>query len=137
MPQDVDVYGIVGGDEAFGELVEAFYRGVETDVTLRALYPADLEPGKKHLAWFLIQRFGGPNYFNERRGAPMLRMRHRAFPIDIAARDAWVRHMMAAVDETAQFDSVRDVMRQYFEDAATFLINREDTAPGKTVLKQL
>lgn len=118
------VYSGVGGDQAFFDLVEAFYRGVENDPPLRAQYPADLAPGKKHLAWFLIQRFGGPALFSNERGHPRLRMRHFPFVLDQAARDAWVRHMTAALDEIPAFGPYRDMLLEYFEHTATFLMNR-------------
>jgi hemoglobin len=137
MTEDVEIYEAVGGDAPFVALVDAFYAGVEGDAKLRALYPADLGPGKQHLAWFLIQRFGGPDLFSQRRGAPMLRMRHREFAIDPAMRDAWVKHMLAAVDVVPEFTAVRGTLRRYFEDAATFLINRDPLEPGRARLNQL
>jgi hemoglobin len=51
-------------------------------------------------------------------------MRHAPFPIDQAARDAWVGHMLAAIDEVGFAEPVRGVLRDYFERAATFLINQ-------------
>ena len=42
------LYERVGGDEFFVELVERFYQLVEADLSLRPLYPEDMEPGKAH-----------------------------------------------------------------------------------------
>ena len=137
MGDETGIYDAVGGDAPFHELVEAFYRLVEADRALRALYPDDLGPGKEHLAWFLIQRFGGPDHFNRRRGAPRLRARHSEFAITPAMRDAWVRHMAAALGAVDAFAAHRDVMRVYFEDAATFLINRDVPAATRTPLSTL
>ena len=53
------IYERVGGYQFFVELVERFYQFVEADVSLRPLYPEDLEPGKAHLAAFLAQYWGG------------------------------------------------------------------------------
>jgi hemoglobin len=133
---DQEIYSLVGGDGPFYELVERFYQRVQDEPDLRKLYPADLDPGKQHLAWFLIQRFGGPAHFNEKRGAPMLRRRHAPFAIDLNARDTWVRCMMDAVDAIPVFVPFRSDLATYFEDAATFLINRVDTRPGDRVLRQ-
>jgi hemoglobin len=129
---DQNIYQAVGGEAPFFELVEAFYLGVENVPALRSLYPADLEPGKKHLAWFLIQRFGGPTYFNNNRGAPMLRRRHAPFPIDFAMRDVWFDRMMTAVDAVTVFAPFRKELETYFRDAATFLVNKSETnIPGR------
>jgi hemoglobin len=66
----------------------------------RPLYPADLEPGKANLAGFLAQYWGGPPDYSARRGHPRLRMRHFRFAIGTRERDAWLRHMAAAVHES-------------------------------------
>jgi hemoglobin len=126
MSEETAIWAAVGGDQPFYRLVDAFYERVETIADLRAMYPPDLGPGKKHLAWFLIQRFGGPEHFNMRRGAPRLRMRHATFSIDMPMRDAWFNAMMAAVDSTPEFAPHRALMETYFADSATFLINREE-----------
>jgi len=137
MTDETDIYGAVGGEGPFFDLVDSFYRGVDKDPPLRADYPADLGPGKLHLAWFLIQRFGGPQLFAQRRGAPRLRMRHTELAITRALRDAWIGHMLDAVDSTEAFAPHKDVIRRYFESTATFLINSEEPAQGSVRLKIL
>jgi hemoglobin len=117
------VYEAVGGLETFRRLVDAFYRGVETDPLLRPMYPADLADSRKHLSLFLAQYFGGPGTYSEQRGHPRLRMRHMPFRIDAAARDAWLRHMRAAVAEVALPEPARGTMLAYFAHAADFLVN--------------
>lgn len=120
------LYEAVGGSETFVRLVDAFYGGVENDPLLRPLYPEeDLAGAKERLALFLIQYFGGPSTYSENRGHPRLRMRHFPFSIGTAERDAWFRHMSAAVDEAEIAEPMRSDMLKYFGDAATFLINRE------------
>ena len=120
------IYEYVGGDEPFRRLVDAFYHGVEQEPLLRPMYPEDLVASKEHLFLFLTQYFGSPPRYNAMRGHPRLRMRHIPFKIGAAERDAWVRHMLAAVD-TAEFpEEVKPVMREYFERAATFLVNHKE-----------
>ncbi|GIW05750.1 MAG: globin [Dehalococcoidia bacterium] len=119
------VYELAGGEETFFALVDRFYQGVESDPLLRPMYPeGDLAEARRKLALFFIQYFGGPTTYSEERGHPRLRMRHLPFPIDKAARDAWMSHMHRALDETPMPDAVRAEMRQYFEHTATFLINQ-------------
>ena len=125
MTDDERIYDAVGGDGPFFELVDEFYRRVEAKPALRGLYPPDLAPGKDHLAWFLIQRFGGPGHFSNCRGAPRLRMRHAHFAITRAQRDAWVECMAGAVGAVDAFAPYCAAMMDYFEHSATFLINRE------------
>jgi hemoglobin len=118
------IYTAAGGAPAFERIVERFYAGVANDPILRPLYPDDLGPSKRHLALFLMQYFGGPSTYSAERGHPRLRLRHLPFPIGRRERDAWVRHMTAAVNAEPLPEPVRAVLLDYFDRAATFLINR-------------
>jgi hemoglobin len=100
---------------------------VERDVTLRPLYPDDLAPGKRSLALFLGQYWGGPPVYSEEKGHPRLRMRHVPFAIGERERDAWLSAMLASVDEADAPDVARGALREYFEMAATAMINRPST----------
>jgi hemoglobin len=94
------LYDAVGGEPTFRRMVDNFYAGVAADPVLRALYPEqDLEPAAERLRLFLIQYWGGPTTYSDTRGHPRLRMRHAPFVVNVAARDAWLRHMRAALDE--------------------------------------
>ncbi len=81
---------------------------------------------------FLAQYWGGPPAYNAERGHPRLRMRHVPFAIGPAERDAWLRHMLAAVDESSASVADKAALRDYFTSAATSLINRfpERGTPG-------
>jgi hemoglobin len=120
---EVSVYDFVGGAETFRKLVDAFYSRVEADPALRPMFPEDLEPGKQWQYLFLMQYFGGPTAYMEERGHPRLRMRHAPFPIDQTARDAWLGHMLAAIDEVGIAEPARTMMRDYFERASTHMMN--------------
>lgn len=118
------VYAVVGGQPFFDRLVEQFYVGVESDPLLRPMYADDdLTEAKHHLAGFLAQYWGGPPAYSAARGHPRLRMRHARFPIDDAARDAWLAHMTAAVRMSAPPPEVEQAMLDYFAMAADHLVN--------------
>jgi hemoglobin len=122
---DTNVYSIIG-DEGFTRLVAAFYRRVAGDDILRPLYPEeDLAAAEIRLREFLIQRFGGPMAYSEKRGHPRLRMRHAPFAIDQTGRDRWVQLMEAALAETNLPAEVVPPLRKFFHEAATFMINRQ------------
>src|SRR5664280_786114 len=98
----VSFYDAVGGAETFRFLVARFYAGVATDPELRPLYPEpDLSGAQERLRMFLVQYWGGPRTYSQLRGHPRLRMRHAGFAIGPAQRDAWLRHMRAALDSLA------------------------------------
>jgi hemoglobin len=118
------VYELAGGEPTFRLLVQRFYAWVATDPVLRPVYPeADLAGATERLTLFLIQYWGGPSTYSERRGHPRLRMRHQPFEIGRKERDAWLGHMTAAVESLALAPAVREAMLDYFETASTAMIN--------------
>ena len=128
MAQEVTFYEAVGGEETFRRLVQRFYEGVATDPLLRPLYPEeDLGPAEERLRLFLIQYWGGPRTYGERRGHPRLRMRHAPFPIGSPERDAWLRHMRTAVDELELPEQLDKMLWDYLVMAANSMINKMPT----------
>jgi hemoglobin len=123
--QEQSVYEIVGGDVVFQKLVDMFYQKIEADPVLRPMFPDDLESGKRWQFLFLTQFFGGPARYAEERGHPRLRQRHFPFTIDQTARDHWLAHMLAAIDDVGIPEPARSEMRDYFERASTFMMNAE------------
>lgn len=120
-------YDAVGGDETFTRLVHRFYEGVATDPLLRPLYPEeDLTGAEERLRMFLVQYWGGPTTYSERRGHPRLRMRHMPFKVNPAARDRWLYHMKVAVDELELPPEQHQLLWDYLERAAHSLVNTFD-----------
>jgi len=118
------VFEAAGGENTFRALVERFYAGVAADPVLRPIYPEeDLSGATERLTLFLMQYWGGPNTYSEQRGHPRLRMRHQPFAIGAPERDAWLRHMTAAVDSLDLEPNVRKALLDYFETASTAMIN--------------
>jgi hemoglobin len=127
---DAIVFQLIG-EEGFDRLTHAFYARVATDDILRPMYAAeDLEPARLRLRDFLIFRFGGPAHYIERRGHPKLRARHNPFAIDAPARNRWVQLMESALAESHLPPQADAVLREFFSNTATFLINR-GTPPGR------
>lgn len=120
---DTHVYGRIG-EEGFTRLVAGFYRRVAGDEILAPMYPKhDLAGAEQRLRGFLIQRFGGPDTYSQRRGHPRLRMRHAPFKIDQRGRDRWVELMEASFAEAQLPADVIPPLRKFFHEAATFMIN--------------
>ncbi len=118
------MYDRVGGEPFFQSLVDRFYAGVASDPVLRPLYPEELDAPNEHLRLFLIQYFGGPRTYDERRGHPRLRMRHAPFAIGLAERDAWLRLMLSSLAEAGLDAQDEAEIAEYFRDTATQLINQ-------------
>ena len=118
-------YDEIGGEATITAIVAAFYRGVAQDEVLRPLYPEeDLGPAEERFRLFLMQYWGGPHTYSDQRGHPRLRMRHAPFSIGIAERDAWLRHMRAAVDSLDLPESALVPLWDYLEMAAHSMVNQ-------------
>lgn len=118
-------YQEIGAEAAFTRLVHRFYAEVAADAILRPLYPSkDLTLAEEHLRLFLIQYWGGPTTYSERRGHPRLRMRHTHFAIGEAERDAWLRAMRVALDELDLTPDQDERFWNYLVMAAHSLVNQ-------------
>ena len=131
-PGQRTVFDDVGGMPAFEAVVESFYARVERDDLLRPMYPEDLTAGKRHLALFLAQYWGGGQLYGVERGHPRLRMRHAAFPIAPQAAQRWATLMSEALLEQGWPPDARDQFLAYVERATPTLTNRFPTGeePG-------
>lgn len=80
-------------EEGFRKLISDHYDLLK-DSDISHLFPVEDEEefkaAKKHAADFMIQICGGPQYFNQSRGAPMMGKRHAPFRIDEHARQRWL-----------------------------------------------
>jgi hemoglobin len=110
-------YDEVGGEQFFERLVEAFYRSVERDELLLAMYPEDLSESKRHLTLFLVQYWGGPSTYMQERGHPRLRMRHEPFRITKGARNAWLAAMAGALDSLRS-----ELTREQYEELSGYFV---------------
>ncbi len=122
-------YDEVGGHDTFVRLVDAFYRGVAEDAVLRPMYPEEqLDGAKERLRMFLEQYWGGPTTYSQQRGHPRLRMRHLPFHVDPTARDHWLHHMRAAVDELGLSPLHEATLWDYLQRAAFAMVNTFEPA---------
>lgn len=125
-------YDEIGGAATFRTMVREFYRRVADDPVLRPMYPEeDLGPAEDRLRMFLEQYWGGPTTYSEQRGHPRLRMRHNPYVVDRAAHDAWLTHMLAAVDTIDSGtldDEHRAAMVDYMTRAAAMMVNTAEGA---------
>ena len=122
---EINYYELIG-EENLRKLIADFYEGIANDDILRPMYPHILAPAEERLYLFMQQFLGGPTTYNELRGEPRLRRRHDPFRVDSRARDRWMKIMNNAIDKNTMPNLAKFYLRTYFEDTATFLINRND-----------
>jgi hemoglobin len=125
-------YAALGGEGKVREIAGRFYDAMDAhEPALAALHRLDAA-GKVHgdarekFALFFIGWLGGPQTYIERHGHPRLRMRHAGVVVSPAMRDAWMRAMQRALDESGVAGEVRDFVEAKLGDVATMLRN----APG-------
>jgi hemoglobin len=122
--EETSIFPLIG-EEGFARLTAAFYRQVPGDDILSAMYPKeDIAGAEQRLRDFLIYRFGGPEKYIVERGHPRLRARHLPFIIDQAARDRWMQLMDKAFAEAALPPEAEQLLRSFFGQMATFMINK-------------
>jgi len=122
--EETNIFALIG-EEGFTRLVASFYRQVPADDILSAMYPKeDLAGAEQRLRDFLIYRFGGSDRYIAERGHPRLRARHLPFAINQAARDRWMHVMDNAFAEAALPAEAEQVLRDFFGQMSTFMINQ-------------
>jgi hemoglobin len=120
----ITFYEAVGGHDTFVRLVDRFYEGVAADPVLREMYPEeDLGPAAERLRMFLEQYWGGPTTYSDQRGHPRLRMRHNPYRVNPDARDRWLTHMRAAVNDLQLNPELERMLWDYLERAAFSMVN--------------
>ena len=122
--QEQTFYDEIGGLETFRRIVARFYEGVAQDEVLRPMYPeADRGPAEERFLMFLVQYWGGPTTYSQRRGHPRLRMRHAPFAVDLDARDRWLAHFRAGLDSVDLTPEQDARFWEYVTHAANFMVN--------------
>jgi hemoglobin len=126
-------YDEIGGSPTIRRIVRRFYAGVAEDEVLRPLYPeADLTAAEDRFAMFLEQYWGGPTTYSDQRGHPRLRMRHAPFAVTPKARDHWLTHFRAGLDEADLTPEQHAQFWEYVTYAAQFMVNTLDEARPDT-----
>ena len=126
-------YDEIGGYETIRRIVARFYAGVATDPVLRPLYPEeDLAAAEERFRDFLVQYWGGPTTYSDGRGHPRLRMRHAPFAVTPTAKEHWLTHFRAGLDEAVEeglLSGDQDAQFwAYVTHAAQFMVNTFDDA---------
>lgn len=122
--ETLSYYDEIGGEPTIRAIVDRFYAGVAEDPLLRPMYPeADLGPAADRFSLFLMQYWGGPTTYSERRGHPRLRMRHAPYAVTPRAAERWLVHFRAGLDEAELTPEQHARFWDYVTHAAQFMIN--------------
>ena len=92
------------------------------------MYPdQDWDGAQDRLRWFLVQYWGGPRTFQEKRGNPMLRKRHLPFAIGEAEADRWLELMGKSMEQFTDDElppAYRAQMWNHMQRVAYMMINQ-------------
>ncbi len=126
----MNLYEAVGDEATFLALTDAFYDRVAADPSLRPLFPPNMEPGKRRLAGFLIESLGGPPRWSESRHFGHLVNAHHRRRFTEAERDAWINHMLAAIDAVGINGPARPVLREWIIQNADLALSHRPSRPA-------
>jgi hemoglobin len=124
------LFEAVGGVDGCRRLVTAFYARVGDDPVLAPLYPKSFHCAIPSLTGFLIQFLGGPQAYTPRRFHLSLRDAHARFRIGRVHQEAWLRNMLAALDDAGIAEPAREALEQLFAESSEFLINEGSASPA-------
>jgi hemoglobin len=132
----MNIYESVGGEATFVALADAFYDQVAADPLLRPLFPVDMEPGKRRLSNFLIESFGGPPRWSHERHFGHLVNAHHRRAFTEAERDAWINHMLAAIDTVGITGPARRWLREWIISNADLAMSHRPLRPAQITVPE-
>ncbi|WP_163717440.1 globin domain-containing protein [Mangrovibacterium lignilyticum] len=125
---DNELYTILG-EEGIRQMVSDHYDLLAAS-KIKHLFPDDekgLEGAKQRSADFFIQRLGGPDYFNQRRGSPQLASRHLPFRINAEARMIWLQSYAKVLGKLENVpEPVIEAFWNYIHDFSNWMVNTPD-----------
>ena len=113
------------GEDGMRKLVSDHY-DVLRQSNIKGLFPPSdegFEMAKKHSADFFIQICGGPDYFNQSRGAPMMVGRHAAFKITPEARKIWLESYIIVLNQLDMPEDLKQSFWNYLDIFSIWMMN--------------
>lgn len=113
------------GEAGLRSLVERHYRLMRQS-SISELFPNDdheFELAITRSSDFMIQICGGPDYFNQNRGKPMLINRHSGFTIDAKARQVWLECYRTAILELDAPEALLMSFWNYIQVFSAWMLN--------------
>jgi hemoglobin len=119
------------GEKGIRKMISDFY-DLLIESEIKHLFHEDkkeFELSKQYAADFIIQRFGGPNYYNQRRGNPKLVKRHAPFEITPSARIVWLECYREALLKQPIPEKILNDYWRYLDEFSTWMVNSPEKKP--------
>ena len=116
------------GEDGMRKMISDFY-----DLLIKSeisdMFPQDekvFSMAKEHSANFFIQFCGGPDYFNQTRGAPRLAGRHMPFKITPSSRIVWLECFREVILKLDISDDLKLNFWKYLDVFSNWMTNTPD-----------
>lgn len=120
------------GDEMIYQMLADFYSELEKS-EIRPMFAHDMQSASRKSADFFIGLLGGPPYYHERHGNPMMRARHLPFPITERARRVWLDCFEAVlVDAESKYNFPHQHLPgflRFLDGFSQWMVNTPDNTP--------
>ncbi len=116
------------GEEGIRKMVSRHY-DLMRESDIKHLFPPtdeEFEKAKLRSSDFMIQITGGPEYFNQNRGKPMMTKRHAPFTITREGRRTWLSCYRQALLETGLPEDLIRSFWDYINVFSIWMVNTED-----------
>jgi len=116
------------GEEGIRKMVSRHYDLMRQSEIKKLFPPTDeaFEKAKLHSSDFIIQICGGPDYFNQNRGKPMMTKRHASFEITAQGRRIWLECYRQALIETGLPNHLLLSFWEYINVFSIWMVNTND-----------
>lgn len=115
------------GEEGIRQMISDFY-DLLRESKIKHLFPIDDDNefllAKQRAADFIIQRFGGPDYYNQRRGKPLLVKRHAPFEITPEGRIVWLKCYRQVIEKLPIPEIVINDYWRFIDEFSTWMVNK-------------
>ena len=122
-----EIYAVMGETNIF-DMCEVFYENLARS-SIRSLFPEDMKQASEKIAAFLVGLFGGPPLYHQRYGAPQMRKRHLAVPIDEEARQVWLscfKEVLETAPQRFRFpEEHKDGFIEFLESFSAWMVNKQ------------
>lgn len=126
------------GEDGIRKMMSDFY-DLLRESKIKDLFPHDddeeFELAKQRASDFIIQRFGGPDYFTQRRGNPMLVKRHEPFKITPEARLIWLDCYLQVIKKIDIPEQVKHDYWRFIDEFSTWMVNSVYQVPANLSFK--